>query len=230
MNTRDLFSLDGEFESIAMPDADVSILRDLETHATYQSIFAALRRDTKWVQRRMWMYGRWVDQPRLTAWHGDPSRVYKYSGIKEIPMPWTDLLRELKRRTEDCTDEEFNSVLLNLYRDQNDSMGFHSDDEKELGPEPAIASLSFGATRTFIFKHKTRKDLKPVSIPLPEGSVLMMRGPTQRHWKHAINRESQTCGPRINLTFRKIYTLEELEVLKKREFEATRGQRNNLLG
>ena len=225
---RDLFSLDRQFEPVSMPDADVSILYDLDTHASYDAIFKTLHRDSKWQQRRMWMYGRWVDQPRLTAWHGDPARVYKYSGIKEIPMPWTDTLRELKRRVEDCTDEQFNSVLLNLYRDQNDSMGFHSDDEKELGPEPAIASLSFGATRTFIFKHKARKDLKPVSIPLQEGSVLMMRGKTQRFWKHAINRETQVCGPRINLTFRKIYTLAELDELRQREFQEIRGQRSRL--
>jgi alkylated DNA repair dioxygenase AlkB len=227
---RDLFTLDRQFEPISMPDADVSILRDLDTHAPYQSIFESLYRDTKWVQRRMWMYGRWVDQPRMTAWHGDPSRVYKYSGIKEIPMPWSDHLRELKRRIEDCTETEFNSVLLNLYRDQNDSMGFHSDDEKELGPEPVIASFSLGETRTFIFKHKSQKDLKPVSIPLLEGSVLLMKGKTQRNWKHAINRESRICGPRINLTFRHVYTSAELEELKRQEFEEIRGERQNLLG
>jgi alkylated DNA repair dioxygenase AlkB len=226
---RDLFTLDRQFEPLPMPDADVSILYNLETHASYRTIFDSLHRDTKWQQRIMNMYGKQVAQPRLTAWHGDPSRVYKYSGIKEIPMPWSDLLRELKRRVEDCTDVEFNSVLLNLYRDQNDSMGFHSDDEKELGPEPAIASVSFGETRTFIFKHKTRNDLKPVSIPLPEGSVLMMKGRTQRNWKHAINREARYCGPRINLTFRHIYTAAELDALREREFEAVRGLRSNLL-
>ena len=227
---RDLFTLDRQFEPIDMPDAEVSILHNLDTHASYQSIFDTLHRDTKWQQKRMWMYGRWVDQPRMTAWHGDPTRVYKYSGITEIPMPWSDVLRELKRRIEDCTDVEFNSVLLNLYRDQNDSMGFHSDDEKELGPEPTIASVSLGETRTFIFKHKTRKDLKPVSIPLPEGSVLLMKGQTQRHWKHAINRESRMCGPRINLTFRRIYSATELEELRSIEFEEVRGHRSNLLG
>lgn len=227
---RDLFSLDTQFEPIEMPDADVSILRGLRTHASYGSIFRTLDRDSKWQQRRMWMYGRWVDQPRLTAWHGDPDRIYKYSGIKEIPMPWTDMLRELRRRVEDCTDCRFNSVLLNKYRDQNDSMGFHSDDERELGPKPIIASVSFGEPRTFLFKHKTRKDLKTVSVSLTDGSVLLMKGRTQRHWKHAINRETRACGPRINLTFRRIFTPQELDMFVAEEFEEIRGKRQNLLG
>jgi alkylated DNA repair dioxygenase AlkB len=227
---RDLFTLDRQFEPIAMPDADVSILHSLDTHASYDSIFRALDRDSKWQQRRMWMYGRWVDQPRLTAWHGEPDRVYKYSGIKEIPMPWTDTLLELKRRVEDCTETRFNSVLLNKYRDQNDSMGFHSDDEKELGPEPIIASISLGATRTFIFQHRVRKDLKKVSIPLLEGSVLLMKGMTQRNWKHAINRETGICGARINLTFRRIFTPDELDRFEAEEFEEIRGRRQNLNG
>ena len=227
---KDLFSLDQSFDLIHMPDADVSILYDLDTHATYESIFNTLDRESKWQQRRMWMYGRWVEQPRLTAWHGDPDAVYKYSGIKEIPMPWSDMLRELRRRIEDCTDARFNSVLLNKYRDQNDSMGFHSDDEKELGPLPIIASVSFGVTRTFVFKHKTRKDLKPVSIPLPEGSVLLMKGWTQRYWKHAIHRESRPLGPRINLTFRRILSPAELDAFVAEEFEEIRGKRQNLRG
>jgi alkylated DNA repair dioxygenase AlkB len=227
---KDLFSFDQYFESIPMIDADVSISHDLDTHATYDAIFMALDSQSKWQQRRMWMYGKWVDQPRLTAWYGDPNAIYKYSGLKEIPMPWTDTLRELRRRIEDCTDARFNSVLLNKYRDHNDSMGFHSDDEKELGPLPVIASMSFGATRTFIFKHKIRKELKPVSIPLSEGSVLLMKGWTQRYWKHAINRESRSLGPRINLTFRRIFSPDELDAFAAQEFEEIRGKRQNLRG
>jgi alkylated DNA repair dioxygenase AlkB len=201
---RDLFSSSQEFEKIPMVDADVSILRDLDTHASYETIFKKLLEDTKWQQREMNMYGRKVLQPRLTAWYGDPSRTYVYSGIRNIPLPWTDLLREIKRRIEDCTEAAFNSVLLNYYRDNNDSMAFHSDDEKELGPEPTIASLTFGDQRTFIFKHKTKSDTPNVSIPLTSGSVLLMKGKTQRFWKHAINREKRPCGPRVNLTFRHI--------------------------
>lgn len=220
---KDLFSSTQQFERIPMVDADVSILRDLDTHASYEAIFEKLLRDTKWQQREMNMYGRKVLQPRLTAWYGDPSRAYAYSGIRNIPLPWTDLLRELKRRIEDCTEEEFNSVLLNYYRDNNDSMGFHSDDEKELGPEPTIASLSLGDRRTFLFKHKTHKGLGLIPVPLESGTVLLMKGATQRNYMHAINREKRPCGPRINLTFRKIYTSRELDELREREYsERTR--------
>lgn len=206
-----------------MPDADVSILRDLDTHAPHETIFQKLLFETKWQQREMNMYGRKVLQPRLTAWYGDPERSYVYSGIKNVPLPWTDLLREVKRRIEDCTDERFNSVLLNYYRDNNDSMGFHSDDEKELGPDPAIASFSLGDRRTFLFKHKSRKDLEVVSVPLASGTVLLMKGATQRNWVHAINREKRPCGPRINLTFRMIYTRRELDELRDREHRDRRG-------
>jgi alkylated DNA repair dioxygenase AlkB len=219
---RDLFSSSQVFERIPMADADVSILRDLDTHAPHELIFNKLLQDTKWQQREMNMYGRKVLQPRLTAWYGDHDRSYVYSGIKNIPLPWTDLLREIKRRIEDCTELSFNSVLLNYYRDNNDSMGFHSDDEKELGPDPAIASLSFGDKRSFLFKHKFQKDSDLVSIPLPSGSVLLMKGPTQRNYQHAINREKRPCGPRINLTFRMIYTQRELDELRDRE-HADRG-------
>jgi alkylated DNA repair dioxygenase AlkB len=214
---RDLFSSNQVFERLPLPEADVSILRDLDTHAPHEAIFEQLLRDSKWQQREMNMYGKKVLQPRLTAWYGDPERTYNYSGIRNIPLPWTDLLREVKRRIEDCTEEQFNSVLLNYYRDNNDSMGFHSDDEKELGPEPTIASLSLGDQRTFLFKHKNNVELGVVPVPLPGGSVLLMKGQTQKNYKHAINRETRTCGPRINLTFRKIYTSDELDALRAEE-------------
>lgn len=219
---RDLFSSDQSFEPVHMPDADVSILRDLDTHAPHDAVFRQLLRDTKWQQREMNMYGRKVLQPRLTAWYGDPDRTYIYSGIRNTPLPWTDLLIELKRRVEDCTEERFNSVLLNYYRDNNDSMGFHSDDEKELGPDPSIASLSLGDSRTFLFKHKTRKDLETFAVPLPCGSVLLMKGATQRNYKHAINREARPCGPRINLTFRRIFTSKELDEQREAEHRQRR--------
>jgi alkylated DNA repair dioxygenase AlkB len=220
---KDLFSSSQIFERVPIPDADISILRDLDTHAPHDVILKKLLHDTKWQQREMNMYGRKVLQPRLTAWYGDPERTYIYSGIRNTPLPWSDLLRELKRRVEDCTDQEFNSVLLNYYRDNNDSMGFHSDDEKELGQDPAIASLSLGDMRTFLFKHKNGRGLGIIPVPLPSGSVLLMKGQTQRNYKHAINRESRPCGPRVNLTFRKIYTSKELEALRERTRRANRA-------
>jgi alkylated DNA repair dioxygenase AlkB len=106
---------------------------------------------------------------------------------------------------QDLVHERFNSVLLNYYRDHRDSMGFHSDDERELGPTPIIASVSLGATRTFVLKHKTRPELKPIRLELPSGSLLLMKGLTQKNWKHGIDKQSKPCGPRVNLTFRQIF-------------------------
>ena len=120
------------------------------------------------------------------------------------PLPWTDTLAKVRAVVQDLADERFNSVLLNYYRDHRDSMGIHSDDEKELGPTPVIASLSLGATRTFVLKHKARPELKPVRLELPSGSLLLMKGLTQKNWKHGIDKQSRPCGPRVNLTFRRI--------------------------
>ena len=202
---RDLFTLDRQFEPIAMPDADVSMLHRVEMPVGYDEMLHKLKDQTIWRQESVRIYGKVHPQPRLVAWYGDPGTKYDYSGISLTPLPWTDLLREIKRRVEDCTDETFNSVFLNLYRDHNDSMGFHSDDERELGPEPTIASVTFGATRTFVLKHKKDPDITPVKVQLEAGSVLLMKGPTQRFWKHGIMKQTQPCGPRVNLTFRTIY-------------------------
>ena len=202
---RDLFTLDRHFEPMAMPDADVSILHGIETPLDYSTMLRKLIDQTIWRQEAVRIYGKVHQQPRLVAWYGDPGKQYDYSGISLTPLPWTDLLREIKRRIEDCTESTFNSVFLNLYRDHNDSMGFHSDDERELGPEPTIASLTFGATRTFVLKHKKDAYLPPKRIPLEAGTVLLMKGQTQKFWKHGIMKQTQPCGPRVNLTFRTIY-------------------------
>lgn len=202
---RDLFSIDRQFEPIEMVDADVSILHGLEMPLSYPEMLCKLIDDVKWRQDSVRIYGKVMPQPRLIAWYGDPGKKYDYSGISLMPLPWSDLLREIKRRVEDCTEERFNSVFLNLYRDHNDSMGFHSDDEHELGPEPSIASVTFGATRTFVMKHKKNADLPSMKIPLEAGSVLLMKGATQRFWKHGILKQTRPCGPRVNLTFRTIF-------------------------
>ena len=201
---RDLFSIDRQFKAVYMADADVSILHGLEMPMPYEAMLRKLIDDINWKQESVRIYGKVMPQPRLIAWYGDPGKKYDYSGISLTPLPWSDLLREIKRRVEDCTEERFNSVFLNLYRDHNDSMGFHSDDERELGPEPSIASVTFGATRTFVMKHKNA-DLPSMKIPLEAGSVLLMKGATQRFWKHGILKQTRPCGPRVNLTFRTIF-------------------------
>ena len=119
-------------------------------------------------------------------------------------QPWTPLLLKIKTAIEQASGHTFNSVLLNLYRDNQDSMGWHSDDETSLGKNPAIASFSIGATRLFKMKHRYRPDIKTQSLPLLDGTLLVMAGPTQHFWKHAVDKTSAPSAARINLTFRKI--------------------------
>jgi alkylated DNA repair dioxygenase AlkB len=156
-----------------------------------------------WRQDEARIMGRTVALPRLTAWYGDAG--YRYSGIDNPPRPWLPLLLELKGIAERLAEARFNSVLLNLYRDGRDGMGWHSDDERPLGAEPVIASLSFGATRRFRLKHKTRPDLV-LALDLPPGSCLIMAGTLQHHWRHALPKTARPVGPRVNLTFRLIRT------------------------
>jgi len=199
---RDLFSLDRSFKSLDLVDADVSILHEIEMPLDYKTMLRKLIDDTIWRQEEVTVFGKKYDQPRLVALYADSGKTYDYSGISMHPLPWTDLLREIKRRIEDCTDATFNAVFLNLYRDHNDSMGFHSDDERELGKNPTIASLTFGDTRVFKMKHKHNRDVPTAKIPLESGTVLLMKGQTQHNWKHGIDKQKTPCGPRVNLTFR----------------------------
>jgi alkylated DNA repair dioxygenase AlkB len=163
-----------------------------------RDLFGCLKEETPWQQRSMNMYGRQVLQPRMTAWYG--TRRYTYSGIVNDPLPWTPLLDEVRGHLEKFIDGELNSALLNYYRDGNDSIGFHADDEPELGP--IIVSLSFGHPRTIIFKHN--KSLYPdVKIDQPDQTGILMMGDTQKNWKHGINKK-KNVGERINVTFRQI--------------------------
>jgi alkylated DNA repair dioxygenase AlkB len=146
----------------------------------------------------MVMFGRRVAFPRLTAWYGDPGAAYTYSGVRNEPLPWTPLLRELRDRAAAAAGARFNSVLLNRYRDGRDGMGWHADDERELGR--VIASLSVGAVRTFELRH--RGDRERIALPLASGSLIVMAGDTQRHWTHRVPKDARAAGERINLTFR----------------------------
>ncbi len=164
--------------------------------------FDQLMADLDWQQRSIRIVGREVLQPRLTAWYGDAA--YTYSGVTLEPLPWTPLLAELRDRVIAVAGEPFNSVLCNLYRTGADSMGFHADDEKELGPQPVIASLSLGAARRFVLHHK-KKRAPPVSLELRDGSLLVMGGTTQACWRHALPKDPAVSAPRINLTFRRVF-------------------------
>jgi alkylated DNA repair dioxygenase AlkB len=194
-----------EIEQLPLIDADLQLWRQVNLGRSYDSLLQKLIDDTAWRQEEITVYGKPYLQPRLSAWYGD--LAYSYSGIRLEPLPWTPTLLNIKRQVEALVEHEFNSVLLNYYRDQNDGMGMHSDDERELGLQPAIASLSLGEARSFLLKHKSRKDLKTVKLALAAGSLLLMQGETQRYWRHGINKQRQPCGPRINLTFRSIRAL-----------------------
>ena len=141
--------------------------------------------------------------PRLSAWYGDPGASYTYSGIAMSPIPWTPLLLQIRNRLIEATQSNFNSLLANLYRDGQDSVGWHADDEIELGDSPTIASLSFGESRKFKMKQKQNKEEK-FSLDLNDGDLLIMKGDTQKNWLHEIPSSAKKMGPRINLTFRKI--------------------------
>ena len=151
------------------------------------------------------MFGKKLPVPRLSAWYGDPGSVYSYSNIRLDPKPWFAALTDVRVKVETLSGSTFNSVLLNLYRNGNDSMGWHSDDEPELGARPTIASLSLGATRKF---HLRRRDDHKVrrSLDLHHGDLVVMAGPTQAKWAHHVPKTAKPVGVRLNLTFRTIHS------------------------
>ena len=150
------------------------------------------------------MFGKEVNLPRLTAWYGDKGKSYKYSGIEMNPNTWTPTLLIIKEKVETVAGFNFNSVLVNLYRNGQDYVSWHSDDESELGNNPTIASVSFGATRRFILRHKSNRDLGKVEVALTHGSLILMQGTTQHFWQHQVPKTAKKISPRINLTFRVI--------------------------
>ena len=199
-----LFDAPGAWETIPAPDSDLRVLPDFYRKPDTGIFMQRLLDETPWQQEIITLWGKRHLQPRLSAWYGDPGSGYSYSGVVLEPHPWTATLARIKADVEAATDNRFNSVLLNLYRDENDSVGWHSDAEPELGSCPVIASLSFGEMRTFHLRHRSRKDLKPVLLDLTDGSLLLMAGKTQHCWQHAVMKERLPRGPRINLTFRTI--------------------------
>ena len=163
-----------------------------------------LTNDIKWKREKIRMWGREIVTKKRIAWYADEGKSYTYSGSTFHPDQWNELLLEIKKHVEQYIKFQFNSVLLNEYPNGKVGMGWHSDDERELGIDPIIASLSFGANRDFIFKHKTDKSFENIKIHLKSGSLLVMLGSTQHHWKHSLPKRLKVREPRINLTFRKI--------------------------
>ncbi|MDQ7049056.1 MAG: alpha-ketoglutarate-dependent dioxygenase AlkB [Enterobacterales bacterium] len=156
----------------------------------------------KWHQDEIEMYGKTRLLPRISAWHGDNDKKYTYSGITLFPSPWNNGLNFIKMQIEKLFEHRFNSVLLNWYRDGHDHIGWHTDEEEELGINPTIASVNFGAERDFIIRHNYSK--QKLSIPLSHGSLLIMMGELQHHWQHSVPKRTKVIDSRINLTFRYI--------------------------
>jgi alkylated DNA repair dioxygenase AlkB len=165
-------------------------------------LFEACYRTLAWQEEAVLIFGKACKVPRLMCWYGDPEAIYRYSGIEHRPLPWTRELAAVKAEIESTGGYVFNSVLANLYRDERDSMGYHADNEKELGINPAIASLNLGDSRLFRLRHKKR--WQNLDIVLEHGDLLLMAGALQHHWLHALPKTRQAKGPRINLTFRYI--------------------------
>ncbi|GAB2946573.1 alpha-ketoglutarate-dependent dioxygenase AlkB [Hymenobacter coalescens] len=192
--------------SLRLPLADVQWDPGFLPPAEATALLAEITASVAWRHEPIKLFGREVLQPRLTAWHGDAGTAYRYSGLRLEPQPWTPVLQELRQRVQVAANTTFNSVLLNLYRSGQDSMGWHADDEPELGPAPVIASVSLGAARRFRLRPRPGVGLAhpPLGLELPSGSLLLMQGDTQRYWQHAVPKTAQLLGPRLNLTFRYI--------------------------
>ena len=161
-----------------------------------------LKDNILWKQESMNMYGKQVNFPRLTAWYGNNDKPYSFSGITLNPNPWTETLLTIKSKIETKAKVSFNSVLLNRYRNGNDSISWHTDAEPELGSNPVIASVNFGATRKFQLRHIKTKE--KIEIELTHGSLLIMQGELQHFWQHQVPKTSKVVSERINLTFRVI--------------------------
>jgi alkylated DNA repair dioxygenase AlkB len=189
--------------NLELPDSEIIYFPNFYDKIEADSIFKELMENTFWQQDKITVYGKTHLQPRLTALYGNEGKPYSYSNIKMQPHNWTILLQKIKFYIEELANVNFTSVLLNQYRNGNDSNGWHADNEKELGLNPVIASLSFGAERTFQLKHNTDKSQKK-NIVLEHGSLLLMKGTTQHFWKHQIPKTAKPLGSRINLTFREI--------------------------
>lgn len=191
-----------ETEVFNLPDADIILYKNFFMPEESNRLFNNLKNQIKWQQDQIKFYGKTHDIPRLAAWYGNGDKSYTYSGITMHPHAWNDDLIFIKNRIEAQANVNFTSCLLNYYRTGKDSMNWHQDNEKELGVNPIIGSVTFGETRPFQLKHIERADLKRIDIPLTHGSFLLMKGTTQQYWKHKIPKTTKAIKPRINLTFR----------------------------
>jgi len=210
MSQLDLFGNPSPQKSVNYPKEGLTVIENGEyiffsnffSKEESDSLFKSLRNNIFWNQESMNMYGKKIDFPRLTAWYGNNDKSYSFSGITLRPHPWTTDILAIKNKIEPFSKILFNSVLLNLYRDGKDSISWHTDAERELGINPVIASVNFGATRKFQLRHINTREIK--EIELTHGSLLIMQGELQHFWQHQVPKTNKIIGERINLTFRVI--------------------------
>jgi len=192
-----------EKQHFRLPNAELIYIPQFFTKQESDIYFKAIETETNWQHDDITVFGKTYKQPRLTALFGDSNQTYGYSNIIMHPEPFTPTLQNIKGKVERYADFMFNTLLINLYRNGNDSNGWHADNEKELGKNPVIASVSFGEARPFHFKHRTLQDQRH-KLSLEHGSLLLMKGEMQHHWLHQIAKTKKNIKPRINLTFRKL--------------------------
>ena len=190
-------------QNLIQQDGELYFYKDFFNNDTSNLYTQTLLKDIPWQQKHITLFGNTVEQPRLVSWHAESGIHYKYSGITMLPEPWTDTLLTIKHAVEEQLNTKFNSAFLNLYRNGRDYMGWHRDNEKSLGPQPYIASLSFGADRKFKFKHINNTNFN-YELILKSGSMLTMGGEIQHYWKHCLPKALKVNGPRINITFRQV--------------------------
>lgn len=186
------------------PNGEWWLWRGIDLGVPRDTLKHRLQTELAWAQTPIIIYGREVMQPRLSAWYGDADAQYRYSGVMHAPMRWTPILLDIKSVLESLTGASYNSVLCNWYRSGQDSMGWHSDDEPELGAQPIIASLSVGGARRFLLQHRKIKAMK-WSCSLGDGDLLLMKGDTQKNYRHSVPKTAREVESRINLTFRRIF-------------------------
>ncbi len=188
----------------ALPDADVRHLVGFLSRSDADALLRHALDTIDWRQDTLRVFGKEHMQPRLTQWFGPPGGTYRYSGIEMRPVEWPSWLEATRQGIEATAGVRFNSMLGNLYRNGQDTVGWHADDEPELGHQPVIASLSLGAGRDFRLKHRTRDDVAPVTLHLGHGDLLVMAGNTQHAWLHTVPRRARVSKPRVNFTFRRL--------------------------
>ncbi|PSF34514.1 alpha-ketoglutarate-dependent dioxygenase AlkB [Aphanothece hegewaldii CCALA 016] len=192
-------------EQLPIEQGEIIYYSNFFEQPTSDFLYRELENNIKWTQDYLKIYGKSIALPRLTAWYGEPEKRYAYSGIEMNPHPWIEPLLFIKKEIELVTKVKFNSVLINFYRDGNDSVAWHSDDENELGEYPVIGSVSLGGIRRFMLKPKNKESNQKYELELAHGSFLLMSGETQKYWLHQVPKTKKQVKPRINLTFRIIH-------------------------